>query len=449
MSAEAHAEGMVLPLRPTDEESDSLSNAADALLAEVGRLSQGRFEPILVGSAAKGTFLANPDIDVFMMFPEETSREELERIGLEVGAAVLDGETRYAEHPYTHGDFMGFEADVVPCFKIEDATRLKSNVDRTPFHTEFIIGELPSERRDDVLLLKGFMKGVGVYGAEIRVEGFSGYLCELLVIKYGRFIDVLRAAAQWDDAPIHIIDPPGGSDAWDDAEMKPGRPKFRRPLNVVDPVDHTRNVSSALSRNALDTFVLAATEYLSEPDDRFFFPVPRKVPDRDECIEWLKVRETFTVHVQMDRPDLIDDVLYSQIKKAHNKLLAALSEAEFTVVTSDILASEHIEIIFEAHPALHPETMVRRGPPEDNKNTEKFRSKWGKNVFSEGGRLWAEVPRKFRTPDAAIEAALADRGIGKDLNEAGRSAVITTGDDLSGKVEAMSLLMDRRVPWHR
>jgi len=449
MSAEAHAEEMILRLRPTEAESDELGKTADALLEEVGRLSGGRFEPILVGSAAKGTYLANPDIDVFMMFPEETSREELERVGLEVGAAVLDGETRYAEHPYTHGDFMGFEADVVPCFKVEDATSMKSNVDRTPFHTEFIINELPAGRRDDVLLLKGFMKGVGVYGAEIRVEGFSGYLCELLVIKYGKFIDVLGAAAKWDESPIHVIDPPSGIEGWNEAEMRPGKPKFRRPLNVVDPVDHTRNVSSALSQTALDMFVLAATEYLSRPDDRFFFPRPRHVPDREECLEWLGDRETVTVHVEMDRPDLIDDVLYSQIKKAHNTLLAALSEAEFTVVTSDLLASDSIELVFEAHPPLHPPTMIRRGPPEGNDNAEKFRSKWKAKVYVEGDRLWAEVPRRFMTPDAAIGSALADRGIGKDLNEARKSAVVTTGEDVAEKLEAMSLLMDRRFPWHR
>jgi tRNA nucleotidyltransferase (CCA-adding enzyme) len=436
-------------LRPTPDEVDAVRKAADALLVEIGRLSEGRFEPILVGSAAKGTFLANPDIDVFMMFPEDTSREELERVGLKVGAAVLDGETRYAEHPYTHGEFMGFEADVVPCFKIEDATSLKSNVDRTPFHTEFIINELPEARRGDVLLLKGFMKGIGVYGAEIRVEGFSGYLCELLVIRYGTFIDVLGAASAWDETPIHVIDPPGGTDAWRETEMGPGRQKFRRPLNVIDPVDHTRNVSSALSREALDTFVLAASEYLSGPDDRFFFPAPRHVPDREECLAWLRDRKTFTVHVGMARPDLIDDILYSQIKKAHNTLLSALDEADFSVVTSDLLASDSIELIFEVHPPLHPPTMVRRGPPDGNDNAEKFRSKWKDKVTVEGGRLWAEVPRRHRTPDGAIGAALSDRGIGKDLNEAGRSAVIITGEAVAERAAAMSLLMDRRVPWHR
>jgi tRNA nucleotidyltransferase (CCA-adding enzyme) len=37
------------------------------------------------------------------------------------------------------------------------------------------------------------MKGTGVYGAEAKVEGFSGYLTELLVINYGSFPKALEA----------------------------------------------------------------------------------------------------------------------------------------------------------------------------------------------------------------------------------------------------------------
>ena len=41
------------------------------------------------------------------------------------------------------------------------------------------------------------MKGVGVYGAEIRVGGFSGYLCELLTLSFGSFTDILKAVSDW------------------------------------------------------------------------------------------------------------------------------------------------------------------------------------------------------------------------------------------------------------
>jgi tRNA nucleotidyltransferase (CCA-adding enzyme) len=47
----------------------------------------------------------------------------------------------------------------------------------------------------EVRLLKKFMKGTGVYGAEIKIGGFSGYLCELLILKYRSFAQTIEAFA--------------------------------------------------------------------------------------------------------------------------------------------------------------------------------------------------------------------------------------------------------------
>ena len=41
-------------------------------------------------------------------------------------------------------------------------------------------------------LLKKFLKSVGVYGAEIATSGFSGYVTEILILKYGSFESVLQ-----------------------------------------------------------------------------------------------------------------------------------------------------------------------------------------------------------------------------------------------------------------
>lgn len=65
---------------------------------------------------------------------------------------------------------------------------------------------------------------VGTYGSEFKVGGFSGYLCELLIINYGSFLEVLRNV--WTDwKPGYQIDlmEYGTSNLFDD------------PLIVVDP----------------------------------------------------------------------------------------------------------------------------------------------------------------------------------------------------------------------
>ena len=62
-------------------------------------------EFMFLGSFARDTWLPESlEIDVFILFPEKYSEEELEKIGLEIGKKVLDEfELRYAAHPYVHG----------------------------------------------------------------------------------------------------------------------------------------------------------------------------------------------------------------------------------------------------------------------------------------------------------------------------------------------------------
>ena len=70
---------------------------------------------MFAGSIGKGTYLRDPDIDMFVMFPEDMDRKEMERLGIQVGMAILNGRKAFAEHPYISGMFKGMEVDMVPC----------------------------------------------------------------------------------------------------------------------------------------------------------------------------------------------------------------------------------------------------------------------------------------------------------------------------------------------
>src|SRR3990172_11532344 len=199
-------------------------------------------KPLLVRSVAKGVHLTGTEIDIFVAFPPDTPRDVLEREGLAFGDILERPVRMYAEHPYTRGWYGGFEVEIVPCYRITDASQRMSAVDRTPLHVDYVLGHLSDERTTDVRLLKAWAEGIGVYGAEAKVRGFSGYLCELLVIHYGTFHGVLDAARSW-KPPIVI-------------ELgTPAARQFSEPLVVVDPVDGNRNVASAVSAEQLATFV--------------------------------------------------------------------------------------------------------------------------------------------------------------------------------------------------
>ena len=113
---------------------------------------------------------------------------------------------------------------------------------------------------------KSSWQGTGVYGAEIKVGGFSGYLCELLIMKYGSFLQTIRAFAKYNQRVVIDIE---GFYADRENEISL---LFPEPLAVVDPVDKGRNVASAVQPQKLYTFIGAARAFLKNPSEDFFYP---------------------------------------------------------------------------------------------------------------------------------------------------------------------------------
>jgi len=75
---------------------------------------------------------------------------------------------QYAEHPYINAEIDGFDVDIVPCYDIDNPANIQSAVDRSPHHQEYIKGWLTPERKDQVLLLKKFLRGIGVLWIQIE-----------------------------------------------------------------------------------------------------------------------------------------------------------------------------------------------------------------------------------------------------------------------------------------
>jgi tRNA nucleotidyltransferase (CCA-adding enzyme) len=152
------------------------------------------------GSVAKDTWISRePDIDIFVQLPATLSREKFGKTALEIAREATVGSKqveRFAEHPYLEAFVDNIRVNIVPCYKVRKG-RWKSATDRTPYHTDYVKPLLNKKLRGEVRLLKPFRKGIGVYGAEIKVGGFSGYLCELLVLNYKSFADVLKAFADF------------------------------------------------------------------------------------------------------------------------------------------------------------------------------------------------------------------------------------------------------------
>jgi tRNA nucleotidyltransferase (CCA-adding enzyme) len=153
----------------------------------------------LVGSTAKDTFLKNNlDIDIFLKFPSEIKKEIMAKQTLSIGRKILtDTEECYAEHPYIRGTYNDYKVELVPCYEINDASQKISAVDRTPLHTKYIKENITENQKQQVRIFKQFLHGIRCYGAEAEIEGFSGYLCEILILYFDLFDYLIKDAITW------------------------------------------------------------------------------------------------------------------------------------------------------------------------------------------------------------------------------------------------------------
>ena len=198
--------GILDIIKPDTDEINQIEKISSKLIKSINKICREEnlnAEAVQVGSVAKKTFLkGKSDIDIFISFPLSTDMNVLKEKGLEIAYKIneeYNGECdeHYASHPYLTCIIEGYEIDFVPCYKIDDAKDMKSAVDRTILHTRYIKSHIKEEQIDEILLLKRFMDCVGVYGSEFKVGGFAGYLCEILILKYGNFENLIDEVSNW------------------------------------------------------------------------------------------------------------------------------------------------------------------------------------------------------------------------------------------------------------
>ena len=120
----------------------------EALEAAERILKPSKASPVLAGSYTRDTWMPDKkEFEIFMAFPEGVPREELEKKGLSLGKRIVKAMKgsfmiAYAEHPYVRAKIKGFMVDIVPCYKVKNAEKIRSAVDRTPFHNRYVSQKL-------------------------------------------------------------------------------------------------------------------------------------------------------------------------------------------------------------------------------------------------------------------------------------------------------------------
>jgi len=389
---------------PSEEERRKLERVLEEALRRVEesvkRLNLNA-EVVAVGSSVRDTWLPkNNELDIFVLFPKGVGDKEV------LGSLIVDiaedafgeYEQNYAEHPYVRVRYSDFEIDLVPAFKIMPGERIISAVDRTPLHNSYVREKL--KRPNDVRLLKAFLKSIDAYGAEEKVGGFSGYVCELLIINYGNFLKTIEEASKW------------GSRVYIDIERhlteEYAFSAFSGPLILIDPTDPRRNAAAALTETQFNRFKVAARAFLNNPDMEFFTRGLERVKERvsaKRIEEQLSERKTRILIIEISDLDLSRELLWSQAKRMARLLEEELESNGFDPLWVSGWTDERSKIFVAMElPSLSlPIVERRQGPPVGSKEEINFLRSYLNSGFGgpfiEGDRWY--VYRKRRHSDAA------------------------------------------------
>jgi tRNA nucleotidyltransferase (CCA-adding enzyme) len=404
------------PSRSEERKIATVAQEAKALVdSYVSRLDDV-VDVVFGGSFAKGTWLpGHADIDIFVKIKPSVGIDKFERMGRDIGSEALKNfgpKLRYSDHPYVEVIVKKIRVNVVPCYDVEQG-KWQSAADRSPFHTQYISNHFDDEKRKQARLLKKFFKSVGIYGAEISTEGFSGYVSEVLVLKYSSFENILRAAANWHERQIIAV-----------CDYDPDFVKtFSNPLTIIDPVDSRRNLGTAISPESVAKFILAARAFLGNPSLMFF-----KEGEKEKYLQRSsnKLLLPNVLVVDFSHKKKSPDIIWGQLKRSTNAIAKQLELAHFVVLRSSCVTDEKksAALAFLLESITLPAYTKKKGPEIfRKKDTASFLS----NRKSKPLATWVDremriamlIERKATDARKFTESLLLDHhqnsGISKDL----------------------------------
>ena len=344
---------------PSHSEETRIAKVAQEAKAHVERYVtelNDVVEAVFGGSYAKGTWLPHhADIDIFVKIKPSVGIGKFEEIGIEIGTNALKKyrpKLRYSDHPYVEAFVRKVRVNVVPCYDVKQGN-WRSAADRSPFHTQHISRHFDNEKRRQARLLKKFFKSVGIYGAEISTEGFSGYVSEVLILKYSSFENVLLSAANdWQERQIIAVYD------YDSDFVK----SFNSPLIIIDPVDSRRNLGAAISPESVAKFMLAAKAFLEKPSVEFFEEKGKRYHYSSSEHEVLLLSNVLVVEFSHEKKS--PDIIWGQLKRTLNAVSKQLELANFEVLRSSCVTDEKsfAVLAFLLESITLPAHTKRKGP---------------------------------------------------------------------------------------
>jgi len=393
-------------IRPNKDYENNLLDRTRILIKKInGKIKDGK--AILGGSGAKGTWLKTFDADIFVKFNYSKFKDKSDKISDILGKTL---KKIYPKVIKLHGsrDYYQIKQDkftfeIIPILDIKKAEQAKNITDVSPLHSKFVLRHKKLE--DEIRLTKQFCKACNVYGAESYVRGFSGYICEILTINYGSFLNFIKNAAKWKDkAVIDVKKYYKGKDIF----LEMNKSKLVSPLIVIDPVQKDRNAAAALSSEKYELFKKKAKQFIKKPSKTFFTVKEFNLNNLKN-----KFKGKNLILIEAEPLKRKEDVSGAKLLKTFEFLDKELNKKDFEIVNSgwhwDKKGKAHFYFVFDNK--LLSSTIEIIGPPAKLKfHAEKFRKKHGKTKIRKN-KVIASVKREFREPRNLIKFSIKNNYI--------------------------------------
>lgn len=381
-------------IKPTVEEEKKLQTKVEEILKKINKDEKA----VVGGSFAKGTWLSGThDIDIFVVFEDEKNiSNKLERI--------LKKNFRKIERIHGSRDYFivkeeKLNIEFIPVVKIKKAEEAKNVTDVSLLHVDWVKKKLTPKLADDVRLAKKFFRAQKVYGAETYIQGFSGYVVEILVIYYGSFLEFLKHALHWKRGIL--IDP--------SAHGKEMEKHKGNALIVIDPVQASRNAAAAVSEERFNRLVKECRSFVQKPTEKSF---EEKSPE-------LKDLERYDLIIEAEPLEGKADVVGTKMVKAFEEIEKRLKEEGFKVKEKDWDWTKRAYFWLNVEKKVVEKKYKHFGPPLKMKEfVEQFKKKYKKmKILEEKGQVYVLKERKYPNVKDALKGIIKEKEVKKRVKK--------------------------------
>jgi len=386
-------------IKPNEQEEKEIQAKVKSLLDKINSNLKDA-KAILGGSGIKGTWLKKAnDADIFVKFNYNKYKDKSDEIA-DILEKILKKKKLKITRLHGSRDYFqikkkDFTYEIIPILDIKRAEKAKNITDVSPLHANWV-NKKGKRFRDDIRLVKQFCKAADIYGAESYINGFSGYICEILTINYKGFINTIKNASKWKDKEIIDIE-----NYWKGKNvlMELNKSKTLSPLIVIDPVQADRNAAAALSKEKFNILKKKAKEFLKNPSKKFF-----EIMEINEKTLKKKAGKNNLILIDITPKKGKQDVVGCKLIKALEFIKRKLEKNNFNIIDQGWHWNKKALFYFIVKREKLSDKIKIIGPPlKVEFHVKNFKKKY-KSTFTENGKICAYIKRKYKKPEELIRS---------------------------------------------